>query len=80
MAEEQKVPTVYDTWQQADGLHEGEKDPKKITFKNGFVRVRKDDGTAVQEGWADDTPVTFYIPPWHACEVLGDPDIKFTKA
>ncbi|KAF2192045.1 hypothetical protein K469DRAFT_347001 [Zopfia rhizophila CBS 207.26] len=73
--------TVYDVWQRADGLHEGEKSPKWIFFKNGFVRVRKSDWvTIVQEGWASETEKSFYVPPWHSCEVLGDPEIKFTKA
>jgi hypothetical protein len=77
-AEEQT--TVYNIWQRADGLHEGEEGPKWITFKNGFVRVRKGDRVTVQEGWAGGEEKSFYVPPWHSCEVLGNPDIKFTKA
>lgn len=72
--------TVYDVWQKADGLHKGEAFPKRISFKNGFVRVRKSDWvTVVQEGWSIETEQTFDVPPWHSCEVLGNPDIKFTR-
>ena len=78
LAEEQK-PTVYDRWHKADGLHDGEAEAKWITFKHGFVRVRKGILT-IQEGWAYDNEKTFYVPAWHSCEVLGSPDIKFTRA
>lgn len=72
--------TVYDVWQKADGLHKGEASSKRMSFKNGFVRVRKDDWvTIIQEGWADETVKTFDIPPWHCCEVLGGAEIMFTK-
>lgn len=73
--------TLYDVWQQADGLHKGDSSPKRISFKNGFVRVRKSDwATILQEGWANETERTFDVPPWHTCEVLGNPEIKFTRA
>ncbi|PVH91529.1 hypothetical protein DM02DRAFT_620482 [Periconia macrospinosa] len=71
--------TVYDVWQQADGLHDGEKHAKWITFKDGFVRVRGMDRATVEEGWAKETERKFYVAPWHSCEVLGA-EIKFTKA
>lgn len=73
--------TVYDVWQQADGLHKGEGSSKWISFKNGFVRVRKSDWTTiVAEGWANGTERSFYVPSWHSCEVLDNPTIKFTRA
>jgi len=71
--------TVYDVWQQADGLHKGEESPKWISFKNGFVRVREKNWTTiVEEGWAGEVERKFFIPSWHSCEVLGNPMIKFT--
>jgi hypothetical protein len=61
-------------------LHKGEASSKRISFKNGFVRVRKSDWvTIVREGWAGETEKTFDVPPWHACEVLGNPEIKFAR-
>lgn len=73
--------TIYDVWHKADGLHKGEESPKWITFKNGFVRVRKSDWvTIAQEGWATDTPESFFVPPLYSCEVLGNPDIRFIRA
>ncbi|KAH8726874.1 hypothetical protein GQ44DRAFT_704937 [Phaeosphaeriaceae sp. PMI808] len=73
--------TLYDVWQQADGLHKGEASRKGISFKNGFIRVRKSDWvTIIEEGWASETERTFEVSPWHVCEVLGTPEIKFTKA
>jgi len=73
--------TIYDEWQRADGLHKGEASSKRISFKNGFVRVRKSDWvTIIEEGWATETEKSFDVPPWHSCEVLGNPEIKFTRA
>ncbi|KAF9733780.1 hypothetical protein PMIN01_08123 [Paraphaeosphaeria minitans] len=74
-------PTKYDVWQRADGLHRGEASSKRISFRGGFVRVRKNDWvTIVDEGWATDEEKSFVVPPWHSCEVLGNPLIKFTKS
>lgn len=68
-------------WQRADGKHNGEASRKRITFKNGFVRIRGSDwNTIVDEGWAGEQEKTFEVPPWHACEVLDNPEIKFTRA
>jgi hypothetical protein len=78
--------TLYDVWQQADGLHDGEKNAKWIIFKNGsvtkngFVRVLGSNRAIVHEGWAGETETKFYVAPWHSCEVLGEPQIKFTRA
>lgn len=80
--EQQNVnKTRYDVWHKEDGLYKGEKSSKRIHFKNGFVRVRKEDWvTIAQEGWATETPKSFPVPPWHSCEVLGGPEIKFTES
>ena len=68
-------------WHQTDGLQQGEACPKSITFKNGFVRVRKSDWvTITDEGWASETEKTFDVPPWHCCEVLDCASIFFKKS
>lgn len=73
--------TVYDVWKAADGLFAPEATAKTISFKNGFVRVRKQDwNSIVEEDWAEHTEKSFQVPPWHYCEVLGSAQIKFTKA
>lgn len=62
-----------------DGLYEPEQSAKRIIFKNGFVRIRgRDWVTVVTEGWVKDEERSFYVPPWHYCEVLG-PEIMFVK-
>ncbi|KAH6667398.1 hypothetical protein B0J14DRAFT_489630 [Halenospora varia] len=73
--------TVYDEWRSADGLFNPESSAKTISFKDGFVRVRKQDwASIVDEGWAGNVERTFKVPPWHYCEVLGSAQIKFAKA
>lgn len=86
MAEQQQAKTKtdaqktkFDVWHYADGLHEAEEIPKWIFFKHGFVRVRKENETT-KEGWADEEEISFYVPAGHSCEVLGGPEIKFTRA
>jgi len=75
------APTVYNEWRVADGLFRPEETSKTIWFKGGFVRVRKEDwNTIVQEGWAvGKTGQTFHVPSGHYCEVLGSPEIMFTR-
>lgn len=53
---------------------------KQITFKKGFVRVRKG-AKILEEGWAanKDEGTTFQVPPHCDCEVLGGPDFMFTR-
>ena len=76
-----KKQTTYDTWIRGDGLYEAEPVNKWISFKDGFVRVRKGDWTTiVEEGWsARGQEKKFYVPAWHFCEVLGC-EIKFSRA
>lgn len=72
--------TVYDEWKSADGLFNPESTAKTISFKDGFVRVRKQDwASIVDEGWAGNVERTFQVPAWHYCEVLGTPLIMFTR-
>lgn len=77
----QCLQTVYNEWRTADGLFRPEQIPKTIWFKKGFVRVRDADwNTIVQEGWAvGDETQSFQVPSGHYCEVLGSPQIRFTK-
>ncbi|PVH71031.1 hypothetical protein DL98DRAFT_118329 [Cadophora sp. DSE1049] len=73
--------TVYDEWKAADGLFAPEASAKTISFRDGFVRVRKQDWVSIsEEGWAGHTEKSFQVPPWHYCEVLGSAQIKFTRA
>ncbi|KAH7305397.1 hypothetical protein BKA65DRAFT_415781, partial [Rhexocercosporidium sp. MPI-PUGE-AT-0058] len=73
--------TGYDVWKRADGLYEGEATAKWITFRHGFVRVRKQDWVSIlEEGWASNTERSFYVPSGHYCEVLGSCTFKFTRA
>ncbi|KAF1809591.1 hypothetical protein P152DRAFT_461273 [Eremomyces bilateralis CBS 781.70] len=73
--------TIYNLWCRGDGLYEGGQSAKWISFKNGFVRVREKDWVTIrEEGWASDTERSFYVPPWHSCEVLGSCEFKFTRA
>lgn len=62
----------------ADGLHHGEEVHKKITFKNGFIRVRRGSDILGEE-WGTSVEKTLDVPPGYACEVLGSADILFTK-
>jgi hypothetical protein len=50
-----------------------------ITFRDGFVRVRNG-AEILEEGWAEEGKErTFKFPKGYSCEVLGGPDIMFTK-
>jgi len=65
-------PTEYDVWKPADGLFRAETTEKWISFmssnneREGFVRV-----VGGEEGFANEIPKKFRVPPGHNCEVLG---------
>lgn len=65
------------TWIKGDGLLEPTNYARRITFKEGFVRVRAPNHTPTVEGRADAQERTFDVPANHRCEVLGTAQYYF---